>query len=305
MNLQDRLVSLGGQASYSIASILGMVNPLNYGVNYYVDGNASASGQGNSWESPYNSLIEALAASSAEIAVAASRHWAKRNAIWVIGDDIVEDLDLLAQKTDIIGCGSSDPYAMACIRGNHVPTLVTGLMGNRFINMRFRPTASEDLFTIDSTTGGLAFHGCLFDANYSTFTAPSAIDATGAQFLTINGSEFMGAFSENYIDIGAGRVDQMRIVGNIMLGSAVNGIMVTDTTTVVQGRLGLISKNTIYCPGITIDDGDNDTFIVTDNVCVSDAATGTASIDCDIRWAARNHITDGSKAGPYPRLDDT
>ena len=303
MNLQDRLVSIGGQASYSIASILGMVSPLNYGVNYYVDGNASASGQGNSWESPYNSLIEALAASHAEIAVSASRHWAKRNAIWVIGDDIEEDLDLLAQKTDIIGCGSSDPYAMACVRGNHVP--ITAGMGCRLINMRFRPAASEDLFTLGSGLGGLGFLGCLFDAHYSTFTAGSAIDTTGAQFLTINGNEFVGAFSENYIDVGAGRVDQMRIVGNIMLGSAVNGIMVTGTTTVVQSRLGLISKNTIYCPGITIDDGDNDTFIVTDNDCVSDAATGTASIDCDIRWAARNHITDATKSGPYPRLDDT
>jgi len=303
MNLQDRLVSIGGQASYSIASILSMVNPLNYGVNYYVDGNASASGQGNSWESPYNSLIEALAASHAEIAVSASRHWAKRNAIWVLGDDIEEDLDLLAQKTDIIGCGSSDPYAMACVRGNHVP--ITAGMGCRLINMRFRPAASEDLFTLASGLGGLGFLGCIFDAHYSTFTAGSAIDTTGAQFLTINGNEFVGAFSENYIDIGAGRVDQMRIVGNTLLGSAVNGIMVTGAATTVQSRLGHIAWNTIYCPGVTIDDGDDDAFIVTDNTCISDAATGDTAIKVDQRWSARNHITDATKAGPWPRLDDT
>ena len=298
MDFNDRLISVGGQASYPISSILSMVSPQQYGVNYYVDGNASASGQGNSWESPYNSLIEALAASHAELAVLASRHWAKRNAIWIIGDDIAEDLDLLAQKTDIIGCGSSDPYAMACIRGNHVP--ITSGDGCRFMNVRFRPTASEDLWTLATAPAGLAFIGCIFDAHYKTFTAGSAIDATANQHLKVLGCDFLGEFSENFIDIGLGRVDQLRILGNIMIGSAVNGIMVTGATTVVQGRYGLIADNIIYCPGITIDDGDNDTIIVARNTCISDAATGTASIDCDTRLAANNYITDATKWGPYP-----
>jgi len=303
MDFNDRLISVGGQASYPISSILSMVSPQQYGVNYYVDGNASASGQGNSWESPYNSLIEALAASHAEIAVSASRHWAKRNAIWMVGDDVAEDLDLLAQKTDIIGCGSSDPYPMACVRGNHVP--ITAGMGCRFINVRFRPAASEDLFTLASGLGGLGFLGCIFDAHYSTFTAPSAIDTTAAQFLRIAGNDFVGAFSASVIDIGAGSVDQMRIVNNVMLGGAVAGILVTDTTTVVQSRLGLIDNNIIYAVGCTINDGNDDTFIVTNNQCISDAATGNAAINVDQRWAANNYITDATKSGPWPRLDDT
>ena len=304
MDANDKLISVGGQAYYTIREIKMMMGLGNHdGVDYFVDGNVSSSGQGNSWESPFSTAAEALAASHAEIALSASRHWARRNTIWVCGDDLVEDLDLLGQKTDIIGCGSSDNYPMPCIRGNHVP--ITSGGGNRFVNIRFRPTASEDLWTLDSTLYGIEFHGCFFDAHYSTFTAPSAIDTTAHQFLKVIGCDFLGGFSSDYIDIGPGRVDQMRIVGNTMIGSAVNGIMVTGTATVVQSRLGLISNNTIYCPGITIDDGNNDCFIVTDNTCVSDAATGTASIDCDERLAARNHITDATKAGPYPRLDDT
>jgi len=299
----DRLVLVGGgDATMSIPQLQSMINPMQYGVNYYVDGNVSATGQGTGWDSPYSTLAEAMAASHAEIALSANRHWARRNAIWCVGDDLEEDLDLLGQKTDVIGCGSSDGYKMACVRGNHVP--ITSGSGIRFINMRFRPAASEDLWTLDSTLIGVEFHNCLFDAYYDTFTAPSAIDATAHQHLKVVGCDFIGAFSASVIDIGAGRMDQLRIQNNVMLGGAVAGILVTDTTTIVQSRLGLIDGNRIYAVGCTINDGNDDTIIVTNNQCISDAATGNAAINVDQRWAANNYITDATKSGPWPRLAD-
>lgn len=275
----------------------------NSGTTYFVDGNCGSNGNdGKSLAKPFLTLTNALAVSHADIARGSDR-WARRNTIWIAGDDFVEDLDLLAQKTDIIGMGSSDNYPMACIRGNHVP--ITSGSGCRFINIRFRPTASEDLFILSSALVGVEFHKCIFDAHYSAFTAPSAIDATAHQYLKVIGCDFLGAFSANYIDIGAGHVYGMRILKNYMVGSAVNGIMVTGTATTAQGRLGIIADNTIYCPGVTIDDGDDDVFIVTGNNCVSDAATGDTAIKIDQRWAANNWITDATKAGPWPRLDDT
>ena len=305
MNMNDRLVSVGGQATYPIWQLAQQCSPTWYQENYYVDGNVSATGDGN-MDYPFSTMAEALAASSAAIALSANRYWARRNAIWVCGDDLVEDMDLLGQKTDVIGCGSSDPNAMACVRGNHVPIAAAGLgQGTRFINMRFRPTASEDLFILDSTTYGTCFIGCLFDAHYGAYTAPSAIDATAQEFMKVLGCDFYGAFSADYIDIGAGKITSMRIVGNTMLGSAVNGIMVTGATTTVQSRLGLIADNIIYCPGITIQDGTDDTFIIANNTLISDAATGGASLDVDDRWSAGNVITDATKSGPWPRLDDT
>lgn len=273
------------------------------GTTYFVDGNYGKDGnQGKSLDKPFQTLTAALAVSHADIARGSDR-WARRNTIWIAGDDFVEDLDLLAQKTDIIGMGSSDNYPMACIRGNHVP--ITSGTGCRFINVRFRPTASEDLFILDSTLMGIEFFRCLFDAHYSSYTAPSAIDTTAHQYLKAIDCDFLGAFSANYIDIGAGHIYGMRILRNHMVGSALDGIKVTGTTTTAQGRLGIIADNVIYCPGCTILDGDDDTFIITGNNLVSDAATGAASLSVDTRWCANNWITDATKAGPWPRLDDS
>lgn len=294
----------GGEATCSFAQLRALMGASHYGVNYYVDGNKVSSGDGFTWETAFKTFAEAAAASSAEIALSANRHWAKRNTIWVCGDDLEEDLVALPQKTDVIGCGSSDTYPMACIRGNHAP--VDSNFGCRFFNMRFRPAASDDLWTLTSDTGGgLAFHGCIFDAHYGAFTAPSAIDSTACAQLTVKGCDFVGAFSASVIDFGPGDVHWTRILNNIMLGGAVAGILVTGATTIVQSRYGLIDGNRIYAVGCTINDGDDDTFIITNNMLISDAATGTDSLNVDTRWCAGNWITDATKAGPWPRLDDT
>ena len=305
MDTNDRLLSVGSQASYPISTLRSMMHGVGkadpMGQEYYVDGNVSATGDG-SLDYPYSTFAEAAVASSANIALSANRFWARRNTIWIAGDDLVEDLVALPQKTDVIGCGSSDGYKMACIRGNHVP--VDNNVGCRFGNVRFRPAAAEDIWILASTTGGgLEFHGCLFDAFGPAVTAPSAIDSTALQHLKVVGCDFIGAFSASAIDIGAGRVDQMRILNNFILGGAVAGILIAGSTTIVQGRMGLINGNVVYAVGCAIDDGASDTFVVTNNCIISDAATGTASLDVDERLAAGNWYSDGTKSGNYPVTD--
>jgi len=279
------------------------------GSRYFVDNNyGNDAWDGLSWDKPFKTLAYALSVSHADIARGSDR-WARRNSIYISGDDFVEDLTAFAQKTDIVGMGSSDSYPMPCIRGNHAPVSTTDagrFMGCRFYNVRFRPTASGDLVTLDSTSGpGIEFRGCIFDAHYNAFTAPSAIDTTACGYVKVIGCDFLGAFSASVIDIGAGTVNGMRIQNNTMLGGAVAGILVTDTTTVDQSRLGLIDGNRIYTVGCTINDGNDDTFIITNNMLMSDAATGTDSLNVDTRWCAGNIITDATKSGPWPRLDDT
>jgi hypothetical protein len=273
------------------------------GTRYFVDNNfGTDSGDGASWDAPWKTLSYAMAVSHANIALKSST-WAKRNSIYLVADDNVEDLVAFAQKTDVVGMGSSDPYPMACIRGNHTP--VNASMGARFFNIRFRPTASADLVLLATAAANCSFHGCIFDAHYGAFTAPSAIDITDVPYCSFIGNDFYGAFSASVIDIGAGAVNSMRIIGNVMLGGAVAGILVTGTTTIVQGRMALIHGNVIYTVGCTINDGDDDTFIITDNHLISDAATGTASVNVDARLSTGNMIVDATKNGPWPRLDDT
>jgi hypothetical protein len=272
------------------------VNPSG-GQDYYVDGNISTSGDGLSWATAFSTLAAAIAASNISIALAANRWWARRNRIFVVGDRLTEDLDTWPTKCDVIGRGSLDGVAgKAGIKGNHVPTGES--YGTRWINIEFEPAASEDLIIIDGDAAGIEFHDCNFIGSFGAFTAPSAIDTTASEMMRIVNCNFMGAFSANYIDIGDGEVAGMRIINNTMLGSAVNGIMVTGTATVVDfASIGIIAGNRIYCPGITISDGNDDAFVIMDNTLVSDAATGTASLNIDTRWSAHNWITDATTSG--------
>jgi len=273
----------------SEGGIVADVNPSG-GKDYYVCGNSGDdTNDGLSWATAYQTLATALAASHANIA-AGSTGWAARNRIFCKGDDFVEDLVALAQKTDIIGVGSSDNYPMPCIRGNHAP--VNNAMGCRFFNVRFRPAASDDLVTLDSTSGGsIEFHGCIFDAHYEAFTAPSAIDMTAAQYVKIMGCDFLGAFSGDVIDIGAGSINGLRIIGNNILGGADNGIVATGTMTCVQGRNGLVADNYIQVADKIIDDGADGVLYSFNNVGVSGEAAGANAYVVTAGYGANNIFT--------------
>lgn len=282
---------LGNKASRPVTDFV-LSHELNLGPpakTYYVDGNVSATGGGTVGH-PYKTLAEAITASNASMALASNRFWARRNRIFACGDDLTENLVALPEKCDIIGCGSSDLYSKACLRGNHVP--VNNKMGCRFFNFRFRPAASGDLWTLASTTGGgFEIWDSFFEAQYSTFTAPSAIDSTACPNVRIMNSEFSGAFSSNYIDIGAGLATGWEIAYNRMQGSADNGIMTTGTVTVSASHMGKIHNNFVQCADIIIDTQTTSVFNVYDNVGISGEALGANSYVIDLTFAARNLLT--------------
>ena len=273
------------------------------GSTYFVDGNSGSDGgkgHGMSLAKPYKTLAYAAAVSHADIARGSDR-WARRNRIYIMGDDLEEDLVALPQKTDIIGLGSSDNYPMACIRGNHAP--VDSAVACRFYNVRFRPAASTDMWTLASTTGGgLEFWNCLWEAQYSTFTAPSGIDATACGNWRVMHCEFTGAFSSDYIDIGAGVATNVEIAYNKMKGSADNGIMTTGAVTVSAHHYGEIHHNFISCADKVIDTQAASVFYVYDNVGISGEALGASSYVIDLTRAARNCLTGNDVSVYVPSL---
>jgi len=290
-------VTVNGMALYP-----GISQPDSSGTTYYCDGNSgNDSNDGLTWETATKTLAVVFALSHADIARGSDR-WARRNTIFIAGDSLTETLIILPQKTDVIGVGSKDHFKNVCIRGNHAP--VNAGVGCRFFNVGFEPTTAADIMTLTGACHGAEFHNCEFRAAGAA-TAVSAIDTTACTALVIDSCNFVGNYSGDVIDIGAGSIDGMRITNNQIIGGANDGIVVTGTSTVAAGRLGLIDNNKIYVVACTINDGNDNTFIITNNALISDAATGNASLNVDDRLAGGNTITDATKSGPWPRLDDT
>jgi hypothetical protein len=259
------------------------------GRHYFAAGNHGVDGgTGDSWEKAFKTLEYAFDYINA---ISNKYTWAGRNVLHISGDDFVETLAALPEKTDIVGEGSSDNYSLACVRGNHAP--VDSKMGCRWFNVRFRPAASADLWTLASTTGGgLEFHQCLFDATYSTFTAASGIDSTACEYWKVIDCDFIGAFSADFIDIGAGYATQSEIAYNRMRGGAANGLMTTAAVTLREaGRRGLIHDNFIQCVGITLDTQATSVFDVYNNQLISATAVGAGSYVIDLTFASNNYLT--------------
>jgi len=272
------------------------------GTTYFVDGNFGLdSNNGFGWDTPFQTLARAMAVSHADIARGSDR-WARRNTIYIAGDWFEEDLVLGCQKTDIIGVGSADGFKGAGITGSHAFATTTA-HGLRWFNVNFRPSGADDIHTLTATTVAQEFHGCRFHAA-GTGTAVSAIDATASNFLKVEDCDFTGAFSGDVIDIGAGAIDELRILRNKIIGGANDGIIVTDTTTITGGRMGLIQGNDIYVNNITISDGADSTIVVNDNRCVTAAAYGGTSHVITVEFAANNYVTANGASYRIPILTD-
>ncbi len=300
--VQNRVVLVGGgDATMTVSQLKEYMGPAQYTKNYYVDGNVSATGSGDSWDSPFSTLAEALAASHAAIAVTADRHWARRNAIWCCGDNLVEDLTALAQKTDIIGTGSADHNYSCKVVGNHAIG-ATNYMGCRFINMHFAPPAAGgDIFTIPTTLSGFGVFGCTFDA-YQATPAGGAIIATASHQMAIDGCVFKGAFSDAVIEIGAGACNGLIIRNNIIQGGQV-GIEINSGATLTLTQAGWIIDNTIYAATLCIDDN-SDLFHVVGNRCISAAACGGAAapgaMDANVALSVGNYVVTSDSNAFWP-----
>lgn len=272
---------------------------------YYVDGNAG-SDTGNtgteSWDNAYKTLAVAFAASHADIATG-KFGWAARNVILCRGDYFVETIAAFPQKTDVIGVGSIDAFKGAGLTGNHAP--INTHLGTRFYNFMFRPAASSNLITMTSAGSGTEFHNCAFHGKHSTFTAVSAIDVTAQPNVVISGCKFIGEFSGDVIDVGAGDASGMRIEGNDIIGGANDGIVISGVATV--GGLvdrGVIQNNFIEVAGICLDTRAVSVFNVYNNRMISAAAVGSSSYVIDLTFAADNILTGNDIGVRIPSITD-
>jgi len=270
------------------------------GTVYFVDGNSGAdTNNGKSWKSAFKTLAVAFAASHADIARGSDR-WARRNKIYIAGDSFIETLVIFPQKTDVIGVGSMNGFSKTSIEGNHAP--VNAGFGCRFYNVQFEPTTAADLMTLTGACWGAEFHGCDFLAYGSTsgLTATGGILTTACTMLKVEDCEFLGSFANEYIDIAAGAIDGMSIIGNTMTGGADNGIMVSGTGTYSVGRRGVIANNMIECADIFIDVNATSVFNVMNNTCISGEALGSSSYVIDLTFACNNVLTGNGVSATLP-----
>jgi hypothetical protein len=281
----------------------GALKPGGVGKRYCVAGNYGLDGtyghDGSSWERAFKTLEYATTINNANIA-ANSYGWAARNKMYISGDRFTEDLVAFPNKCDVIGVGSCDAYTKAGIRGNHAP-VNTDNYGTRFINVQFEPAASSDLITLASTSSGPQFLDCNFIGVFGAYTAPSAIQTTACELVKILGCNFEGAFSGDIIDICAGQINGMRIIGNNIVGGANDGIIVSGVATVtgISDR-GIIADNFIQVAAITLDTRAVSVFNVYGNRLISAAAVGAGSYVIDLTYACNNWLTGADVMVPIP-----
>lgn len=279
---------------------------LSGGTVYYVDGNKSTAGNGTSWDDAYNTLSAALAASHANIAVSSRRAWATRNTIFVIGDFITEDLTKLAQKTDVIGLGSTNQYKKAGILGDHVIEAATTAhyMGCRLINMHFRGDGGGILFDIPINQNGIEFINCEFQQNGGETIG---LRLGGNHDTKILGCVFRPntsglGFSTAAIQVqnGAGSVTNINIDGNQIESSGI-GIDWDETSNINCW----IDSNRFFTTGMCVDSEDVTELMVVDNrmVTLVEPADNTSN-DFNIAYAINNMVTGASTTLYIPTFTD-
>lgn len=278
----------------------------NDGFVYHVDVNAGVdTNNGLSWETSFKTYAKAVTASNLTIANSTKgtgRGWAARNTILFKGDNDEahkEVITTLPNKCDVIGVGSYDHRPMPFMIGNHVVG-AGAYMGTRFFNMGFlSPAAGGVIFTVPTTTSGLAFYGCHFDGRSST-AATKAIVATAVEQLTIQGCRFYGKYSTTTIDIGTGSSRLLLIKDNEIESGAI-GITIHASATCADG-IGKILNNVFNVVTIVVDEN-ADKFIIGGNRGTTSAAQTLALIfDYSAALAYDNIITSASATSIYPAL---
>ena len=269
-------------------SILPGANP--YGaMDYYVDGNVSASGKGLSLSDgsnrPFKTLAEAITASN--ISIASNRWWARRNRIFVCGDqEIDENLTVLPEKCDVIGFGS-DLLPFPRIIGNH--TIALAKVGTRFINCGFIAEGTGDLFVFPAACHGLSFLGCWM---HPARTSTKALEITNCAHVRL---------IDNEIIVGAGDMTKIFAVGISIEGlasihdtiikgnriTATAGIAIVEAAAAAMGSR--IEDNYIRATGLAIDDNSDDFQIINNRWMTDiDTTTSTAGYDFNLQLACGN-----------------
>ena len=293
-----------GIASYGVP-IFGSGQDIS-GSTYFVDNNSGLdSNDGSSWAKAFKTLAKAIGISNTDIARGSDR-WARRNTIYYCADTETADLVVFPNKCDVIGCGSYDANTKPGITGNHVP-VNAGNYGTRFINVWFKaPADASPIVTLASSTSGAQFIGCTFSA---TATTTIGIQATASPFLKVTNCRFEGAFVTSYMTFGTGEAGGTEIIGNTMVDSAADGIVIGSGMT--SSWASVIKDNFIEAALLVINDDSNTTglFYVVGNNLISLVTETTAImtniIDINLVRSAGNYLTSATMSTLYPVNDVT
>lgn len=300
-----------GNAYQEVINALERENPSG-AMDYFVDGNVKTSGDGKSWDTAFKTLSEAITASNISIALSSNRWWARRNRIFALGDqELNEDLTILPEKCDVIGCGT-DLFPFPRMIGNHTIAATRPTAGKatgcRFINMGFiDKTGTGDVFAIPAGCYGISFIGCTFLAKGGG-SAGKALEITDCGLVRIIDCKILlgNGIMANIFATGIsleGTTFADFLIENCHITATV-GIAVADA--VVFGSL--IRNNVIRATSFCIDENSNDVQIV-GNMMISDATddgTGTGgaalAVDCNVALAVGNRLTCGDPHlnAPYP-----
>lgn len=270
---------------------------------FYVDGNVVSSGNGLSWLSAFKTLVEGLAAAHSYASTSGNRAWAHRPTVYCCGDNLVENLVILAEKTDIIGVGSASGYTKCYLDGKHVP-VTTNCWGTRWHNMAFGSSVAGIFWTLTSVSGGIEFHNCYFSSRGPAHTI--AIQATALGSMKVHDCTWEAAntgFSTAAIDILAGDAAQTEIKRNYIAGAI--GIRINASTTTTAGNI-VIDRNTIKSTTECITDSAS-VAVVTNNIMITAASTATTTdgYTFDLALAANNLLTGSSKTDQIPFISES
>lgn len=295
-------VTSGGVITLETGAALVAPNPSG-AQDYYVDLNRVTSGDGKTWNTAMNLIAEAIAASNASIGLAANRWWARRNRIFVCGDEIHEHILTMPEKCDIIGVGT-DLRPFPRVFGKH--TLAVAKVGTRFINMGFNSTTTGVMMTVPAGSHGFGLEGCHFEASAAGVT--KGLMTTDSAHMRLNGNTFtVGAGSMTNI-LGLAMSIEGLVAHDIFIGhnkiTATLGISIVEAAAAAMG--GMIHDNYLRTTGIAIDDNSDD-FAVVNNRWMTDVdtTTSTAGYDFNIALAAGNiqmGITGLCDAVPFMKI---
>ena len=244
------LISAGGIREPFSAGTLGGAPSV-----FYVDGNVVSSGNGLSWLSAVKTLTEGLALAHAYMSTSGNRAWAHRATVYCCGDSLNEDLVILAERTDIIGVGTSNMHNRCDLIGAHVP-VTTNCFGSSWYNMRFQNEAVANIWTLTAVSNGIKFIDCTFAA--PSFAAPAAINAVAVGNLEVNGCDCAAQphmFSTAFLALGTGDATNTIIRNNLI--SAARGALIAANTTETSAGGIYIDNNVFHCSQKIIQDASN------------------------------------------------
>ena len=276
----------------------GLYSPEVSGAIFFVDGNKSDdSGDGTTWETAYKYLATGLAASHAQISASANRAWARRNRIYVVGDAIEEDLTKFAEKTDIIGVGTTNQHRRTRITGTHVleATSADTYHGCGWHNIEFYGQDGGIIMDIPADQNGQTFNNCVFSA---VAAATIGLRAVQSHDMEIIGCRFDPntsgvGFSTAAIQINAGSITNFTLE-RCRINHAAVGLDFNPTDDQAINCWAI--DNVMHTTGIGIDsenDEEDNGLLVVGNRMITDTDTSTVTngYDFNLARAVANIIT--------------